>query len=225
MPQAHVIFRNDGCRIPAGGWPEERQHQIRAFRYPPASKGQPQIRVVLAQVHLGGHIKQASHTQGTVHRKPAPVLPHMIPAPLEDTVQPTAKIAQVLIESGNGVIHPLGGDLAIALGHRLEAVFVHQLVEGKDLAVKALPGIFILILTRRRIKSRGSFAPVLVFRLPQQRQAQQYCQYQIAHMHPGLRAKRKPAIIAMEPPPVMAQVGQLTQLSPFLHGFTGMRIR
>ena len=177
VPGAHVVLRENRCRIADSGWPPEREHQIVALRDPPAGKGQSQIGIVLFQVHLAGHIKQAGDTQSAVDRETTKVVTGMPPAPLQHTVETAAKIPQVLKKAGYRVIEPARRRLAIALGRRLEGILVECFVEGKDLAVDVFPGVVILGLTALgRIKRSGRVSPVFLFRHHGTGNAQQYGQ-------------------------------------------------
>ena len=176
VSEPHVILWPDGCRIPASRRPEERKYQIGAFRNTPTRKRQPQIRVMLSQVHLAGHIEQPTNTQGTIDRETAPVLTDMIPAPLQHAVKAAAKVPQILVKAGDGIVHPLRGGFLVPLCYRFQAVGIEKLIEREYLAVHVLPRVGVLVLPRRRVKRRSGLTPVILFfRCHQHWQAQQYC--------------------------------------------------
>src|SRR5690554_4540611 len=149
-------IRRHAAGVTQGARPQEGEHQVAGLLPPPYRQSLAEVLVASGDLHVGGEVPEAADAHRGVDHEAREGDAGVAGLALQQAVERRARLAQIGEDVADPGLHRLGRHRPIAPGHRLEYRPVHDVVEGEDPAIEALPGIIrVALLDGRRAGTAG----------------------------------------------------------------------
>ena len=110
---------DDADGIAGIGRPEQRQHNIGAFRHAPNRQGLAEVLVMAFQAHFGSDIDHPQDADGGIDHEPCRRGEGPVQFPLQDVVEEDHRRAQIIQRVVDPVLEELRDDVTVERGHGL----------------------------------------------------------------------------------------------------------